>query len=88
MSDKTSSNPFSALAVKDEQSRKEGAGFGTDRGKPGRKSSERHRTSFAFPIEDWEVIERLADHYGRRHTLTDTIVRAVRETAQRENLID
>lgn len=91
---------FAALANADQQARKEGAGYGTDskaeesksedgdKPKPGRKPVPRHRTSFAFPVEDWQLIERLAEHYGGRISNTDTIVRAVREVAKREGLLD
>lgn len=80
---------FAALANADQNARTTGAGYGTDtpKKKPGRTPVERHRTSFAFTLEDWNLIERLAEHYGGRISNTDTIVRAVKETAQREGLI-
>lgn len=90
MTKKNTTAAFAALANTDQQARSDGAGYGTDapKKKPGRKPIERHRTSFAFTLEDWELIERLAEHYGGRISNTDTIVRAVRDVATREGLLD
>ena len=81
---------FAALANTDQNARTTGAGYGTDnpKKKPRRTPVERHRTSFAFTLEDWNLIERLAEHYGGRISNTDTIVRAIKEAAQREGLIE
>ena len=94
MSKNSNTNAFASLAYNDQKSRQQGAGYGTDpqtttdKKKPGRKPTPRHRTSFSFPIEDWELIERLADHYGGRISITDTIIRAVRDVAEREGITD
>ena len=79
-----------ALANTDRNARTTGVGYGTDnpKKKPGRTPVKRHRTSFAFTLEDWNLIERLAEHYGGRISNTDTIVRAIKEAAQREGLIE
>ncbi len=94
MSKTSNTNAFASLAYSDQKSRQQGAGYGTDsqatsdKKKPGRKPVPRHRTSFSFPIDDWELIERLADHYGGRISITDTIIRAVRDVAEREGITD
>jgi len=94
MSKTSNDNAFASLAYSDQQSRQHGAGYGTDsqatsdKKKPGRTPTPRHRTSFSFPIDDWQLIERLADHYGGRISITDTIIRAVRDIAEREGLTD